>query len=73
MGPGMHGVPGVMARVAEALFGAGITVLQTADSHATISVLVWQNSRSEAVAALHGEFDLADHASGSGRGASSEG
>jgi aspartate kinase len=58
VGTGMHGVPGVMARVAEALGAAGITVLQVSDSHATISVLVWQNRRSRAVAALHDAFDL---------------
>ncbi len=58
VGAGMHGVPGVMARLAEALRSAGVRILQAADSHATISVLVWQNDRSEAVSALHREFDL---------------
>jgi aspartate kinase len=58
VGAGMHGVPGVMARLAEALRSAGVGILQAADSHATISVLVWQNDRSAAVSALHREFDL---------------
>jgi len=59
VGAGMHGVPGVMARVAEALHEAGVTVLQTADSHTTISVLVPVDSASAAVTALHDAFDLA--------------
>lgn len=58
VGTGMHGVPGVMARVADALSEAGVTVMQVADSHATISVLVCQNSRSTAVSALHRRFEL---------------
>jgi aspartate kinase len=60
VGAGMHGVPGVMAMMAEALFDAEVTVLQTADSHATISVLVWQNTRKSAVEALHKAFGLAE-------------
>jgi aspartate kinase len=60
VGAGMHGVPGVMARMAQALFDAEVTVLQTADSHATISVLVWQNTRKSAVEALHSAFGLGE-------------
>lgn len=59
VGAGMRGVPGVMARVAEALCAAKVSVLQTADSHTTISVLVCQNRRKAAVAALHKAFLLA--------------
>jgi aspartate kinase len=58
VGAGMHGVPGVMARVSEALAGDGVAIHQVADSHTTISVLVWQNSRRTAVAALHQAFGL---------------
>ena len=58
VGTGMHGVPGVMARVAETLRGSGVTIVQVSDSHATISVLVWQNRRSRAVDALHEAFGL---------------
>lgn len=58
IGAGMHGVPGVMARAAEALADAGVTVLQTADSHATISVLVPTEDARTAVDALHDGFDL---------------
>lgn len=58
VGAGMHGVPGVMARMAEYLAGAGVTVLQTADSHTTISVLVASDDAEHAVQALHKGFQL---------------
>ncbi len=58
VGAGMHGVPGVMARMAECLSEAGVTVLQTADSHTTISVLVAAKDASGAVGALHTGFSL---------------
>jgi aspartate kinase len=59
IGAGMHGVPGVMARVAESLATAGVNLLQTADSHTTISVLVPADEAVTAVTALHDAFDLA--------------
>lgn len=59
VGAGMHGVPGVMARVAEQLEAAGVGVLQTADSHTTISVLVSAEDAETAVRALHDGFGLA--------------
>jgi aspartate kinase len=59
VGAGMHGVPGVMARVAECLAEAGVSVLQTADSHTTISVLVGGPTARAAVEALHHGFALA--------------
>lgn len=58
VGAGMHGVPGVMARVAEYLAAAGVDVLQASDSHATISVLVRDVHMSAAVNALHEGFGL---------------
>lgn len=58
VGAGMHGVPGVMARVAESLAKAGVDVLQVADSHYTISVLVPQDASRRAISALHAEFGL---------------
>jgi aspartate kinase len=58
VGAGMHGVPGVMARAAEYLAAAGVTVLQTADSHTTISVLVAAEDAEHAVQALHEGFRL---------------
>ncbi|MDO8879779.1 MAG: aspartate kinase [Coriobacteriia bacterium] len=60
VGAGMHGVPGVMARMAEALAGAGVHVLQTADSHTTISVLVPAEDAERAVGALHEGFGLGE-------------
>ena len=58
IGAGMHGAPGVMARVAESLAEAGVNLLQTADSHTTISVLVPADEAVIAVSALHDAFDL---------------
>ncbi len=58
VGAGMHGVPGVMARVAESLAEAGVAILQTADSHTTISVLVSAADAKRAIAALHDSFEL---------------
>jgi aspartate kinase len=58
IGAGMHGVPGVMAQAAEHLAAAGVHVLQTADSHTTISVLVPAEDALPAVTALHDGFGL---------------
>jgi len=52
----MHGMRGVMARFARTLDTAGIEMLQTVDSHATISALVRREDRDRALAALHHEF-----------------
>ncbi len=60
VGAGMHGVPGVMARLAEALDEANVHVLQTADSHTTISVLVPAEDAERAVGALHEGFGLGE-------------
>jgi aspartate kinase len=58
VGAGMHGIPGVMARISEALSSAGIDILQVADSHYTISVLVREDDLTRAVGSLHAEFEL---------------
>jgi aspartate kinase len=58
VGAGMHGVPGVMARIAEALLADDIEILQSADSHYTISVLVPEAQAAQAVGALHSAFGL---------------
>lgn len=58
VGAGMHGVPGVMAAMAEYLANAGVNVLQTADSHTTISALVQADDAPTAVASLHRGFGL---------------
>ena len=58
VGTGMHGVPGVMARIAASLAAAGVEILQVADSHYTISVLVRRDTSRQAIHALHDEFEL---------------
>ncbi|HCJ09694.1 MAG TPA: aspartate kinase [Clostridiales bacterium] len=58
VGARMRGVPGVMAKVSRALTRARIPILQTADSHLTISCLVRQADMEEAIRALHREFGL---------------
>ncbi|MEA4901517.1 aspartate kinase [Desulfitobacterium sp.] len=58
VGAGIHGVPGVMADMAEALSDAGVRILQSADSHTTIWVLVDQENMVKAVQALHKKFKL---------------
>lgn len=60
IGAGMHGVPGVMSRVARALLDADVDIEQAADSHTTISVLVDVRRADIAVHALHAAFGLAD-------------
>lgn len=60
VGAGMHGVPGVMARMSDALANAGVNVIQTADSHTTISVLVSGIDSERAVQALHEGFALGE-------------
>ena len=63
VGTGMRGVPGVMASVVEALADEGIPILQTADSHVTISCLVTRADMERSVQALHRKFHLEAHAS----------
>ena len=58
VGAGIAGVPGVMADMVEALSDAGVTILQSADSHTTIWVLVHQGDMVTAVQALHKKFKL---------------
>ncbi|EST13024.1 aspartate kinase [Sporolactobacillus laevolacticus] len=58
VGAGMAGVPGVASRIVNALTEQGIQILQSADSHNTIWVLVEQKKMKEAVIALHKAFHL---------------
>ncbi len=60
VGGGIHEVPGVMANFVEALSLHNIPILQTVDSHTSISVLVKRADVEQAVKALHGKFGLAD-------------
>lgn len=58
VGGGMREVPGVMASFIEALSRKDIAILQTVDSHTSISVLVSQNDVGAAVKSLHEKFGL---------------
>jgi len=58
IGAGMAGTPGIMARIVEALTREEIQILQSADSHTTIWVLVHDGDMVKAVRALHQQFDL---------------
>jgi len=58
VGAGMHGVPGVMARVVNCLESQGVSIYQTTDSHANISCLVLEEHVPRAVQALYKEFQL---------------
>ncbi|MEL1133985.1 aspartate kinase [Desulfitobacterium sp. THU1] len=58
VGAGIAGVPGVMADLVHALSDAGVRILQSADSHTTIWVLVNKEDMISAVQALHNKFLL---------------
>lgn len=58
VGAGITGVPGVTAKIVTALSENGIRILQSADSHTTIWVLVKQEDLVTAVNALHDAFQL---------------
>jgi aspartate kinase len=60
VGGGICEVPGVMANFVEALSASNITILQTVDSHTSISVLVKKADVEQAVKALHEKFGLAN-------------
>ena len=58
IGAAMRGIPGVMARVVQALSQKGINIIRTADSHTSISCLVKEDELKKAVEALHDAFLL---------------
>lgn len=60
VGAGMTGVPGVTAKIVQTLTSAGIQILQSADSHTTIWVLIHHDDLVPAINALHETFEL-DH------------
>ena len=60
VGAGMSGMPGVAARIVTALAKKGIQILQAADSHATIWVLIHEENLIMAVNALHDVFKLSE-------------
>ncbi len=68
VGAGMAGQPGVMATIVEALTSEEIQILQSADSHTTIWVLVKKKDMIRAVRALHRKFGLDANAKEEKRG-----
>lgn len=58
VGAGMTGVPGVTSKIVSALAEQNIRILQSADSHTTIWVLVKKEQMASAVNALHDAFLL---------------
>ncbi|WNF35398.1 aspartate kinase [Bacillaceae bacterium IKA-2] len=58
IGAGMAGVPGVTAKIVGSLVDENISILQSADSHTTIWVLVKEDEKAKAVNALHRIFKL---------------
>lgn len=58
VGAAMTGIPGVMARVVEALSENSIPILQSGDSYTNIWCLVKKEHMESAVKALHDKFEL---------------
>lgn len=58
VGAGMKGMPGVASRIVQALTNTGVDILQSADSHTTIWVLIQESDLKVAVNALHDVFEL---------------
>ena len=58
VGAGMTGIPGVAATIMEALVKHDVEILQSADSHTTIWVLIHEKHLKTAVNALHEAFEL---------------
>ncbi len=58
VGAGMTGRPGIMAQIVETLTQEEIPIIQSADSHTTIWVLIKDHHVKRAVNALHKSFNL---------------
>ncbi len=58
VGAGMTGIPGVMAKIVNALAKENIEILQSADSYTSIWCLVKKDKLEKAVKFLHQEFNL---------------
>ncbi len=58
VGAAMTGIPGIMARVVEALTESDIQILQSGDSYTNIWCLVKKQNMQRAVQALHDKFEL---------------
>ena len=60
IGDRMRGIPGVMAKMLKAFAKYDIKILQSADSHTTISCLIKSGDTANAISAVHDEFKLGD-------------
>ncbi|SCY72233.1 aspartate kinase [Alkaliphilus peptidifermentans] len=58
IGNRITGIPGVMATIVSALSKEGIKILQSSDSHSTISCLVKEDEATRSVNILHNAFNL---------------
>ena len=58
IGNKMQGIPGVMAKMIESLIEKDIEILQTSDSHTTISCLIKSEFSNDAIKSLHKKFSL---------------
>lgn len=58
IGHKMRGVPGIMAKIVNALSNEGVSILQTSDSHTTIWCLIKEKDAHKAIKVLHKEFNL---------------
>lgn len=58
VGAGMAGVPGITAKIVHTLSESEIQILQSADSHTTIWVLIKESDLTKTVNALHQAFQL---------------
>lgn len=56
VGAGMTGIPGVLAKIVEALTEKNIKILQSTDSYTSIWCLIDENNLQEALNALHSKF-----------------
>ncbi len=56
----MRSIPGLMARMGEALYARAIDVYQTADSHSSVSCVVAAEQLADAIDAVRGEFGLTE-------------
>jgi aspartate kinase len=63
VGSAIQGLPGVVGRVMAAMSQSDIEILQSADSHSTITLLLHRGDMEKAVSALHKQFHLAEEVS----------
>ncbi len=61
VGTRIHGVPGIMAKIANCLYRKKIKIIQIVDSHSTISCLIDEKDVNKALKTLHEEFNLGNN------------